>query len=226
VLTISGLTIVVAAIVGVAATEIISKLGSPKSASAAAIPARAPTATPSATAPSVAPSVVQSTPPSKPTPTYTAKPPAPVRQLAIQADGAFGPDGLADGDNPQGASHAITSDASAPWRTNWYTTADFGRLKHGTGLLLDMGKRVTITSVTIQLGDDWGAGLQLRAGDEAGLSEMPAVASAADAGGQLTMRLKKPARARYVLIWFVYLPPSGGGRYTGSVYSVTVKGRP
>jgi hypothetical protein len=226
VLTISGLTVVVLAIVGVAAGEIISKVGSTKSASAAAAPTGVPTAAPSATAPPVTPSAVQSTPASKPAPTSTARPAAPVRRLPIQADGAFGPDGLADGDNPQSASFAITSDASAPWQTNWYATADFGLLKHGTGLLLDMGKPVTITTVTIQLGDNWGANLQLRAGERADLSELPLVASATDAGGQLTMRLKKPARARYVLIWFVKLPPSGAGRYTGSVYSVTVKGRP
>jgi cytoskeletal protein RodZ len=226
VLTISGLTVVVLAIVGVAAGEIISKVGSTKTASAAAAPTSVPTAAPSASAPPVTPSAVQSTPASKPAPTSTARPAAPARRLPIQADDAFGPDGLADGDNPQSASFAITSDASAPWQTNWYATADFGLLKHGTGLLLDMGKPVTITTVTIQLGDDWGANLQLRAGEGPDLSEMPLVASATDVGGQLTMRLKTPARARYVLIWFVKLPPSGGGTYTGSVYSVTVKGRP
>ena len=225
VLTITGLTVVVLAIVGVAAGEIISKVGSTTSASAAAARTSVPTAAPVVTTPPVTPSPVASRPASTPTPTRTAKPQAPVQRLPIKADGAFGPDGLADGDNPQSASFAIASHASAPWQTNWYTTADFGLLKHGTGLLLDMGKPVTITSVTLQLGNDWGASLQLRAGNEDDLSAMPVVASATDAGGQLTMRLKNPARARYILIWFVKLPPSGAGTYTGSVYSVTVKGR-
>jgi len=227
VLTISGLTVAVLAIVGVAAGEIISQVGTTKTASAAAAHTSAPAVAP-ATTPPVTPSAVASTPASTPTPTPTptVRPPAPVQRLSVKADGAFGPDGLADGDNPQSASYAITSDASAPWQTNWYATADFGLLKHGTGLLLDMGKPVTITSVTIQLGSDWGASLQLRAGNQAEFSDMPVVASATDTGGQLTLRLKKPARARYVLIWFVKLPPSGTGTYTGSVYSVTVKGRP
>jgi hypothetical protein len=229
--TISGFTIVVLAIVGVASGEIVSKLGSPKSPAAASrsVPTAAPSATAAPATPAPAsPAAVRSTPASKPRPTSSVRPPAaaPARPLAVQADGAFGPDGLADGDNPQSASFAITSDASAPWQTDWYTTADFGLLKHGTGLLLDMGKRVTITSVTIQLGDNWGADLQLRAGDEADLSEMPVVASVTDTGGQLTMRLKQPARARYVLIWFVKLAPSGVGTYTASVYSVKVEGRP
>ncbi len=223
VITISALTIVVLAIVGVAAAQIISKLGPPKSASPVA--ARA-TAAPRATAQPATPAAVKSTPVSKPRPTSSAKPPAPVRRLAIQGAGAYRPDGLADGDNPQSASFAVTADAPAPWETDWYTTANFGLLKQGTGLLLDMGKPVTITTVTIALGADWGANLQVRAGDEADLSEMPVVASETDVGGLLTMRLKTPARARYVLIWFVKLPPSGDGTYAASIYSATVEGRP
>jgi cytoskeletal protein RodZ len=227
VITISGLTVVVLAIVAVAAAEIVSKVGTPNgSPSAAAASRSVPTAAPSVTATPATPAAVKSTPASKPTPTFSPKPPAPARRLAVQADGAFGPDGLGDGDNPQSASFAITSGAPAPWQTHWYTTADFGLLKHGTGLLLDMGKPVTITSVKLQLGPNWGADLQLRAGDKADLSEMPVVASKTDAGGQLTMRLKKPARARYMLIWFVKLPPSGGGTYTASVSQVMVEGHP
>ena len=229
--TISGVTILVLAIVGVATGEIVSKLGSTKSAAAAprSVPATGPASTaPPATPAAVAstPAAVATTPASKPTPTSSARPVAPVRLLAVEADGAYGPDGLADGDNPQSASFAITAGSPAPWQTDWYTTADFGLLKHGTGLLLDMGKRVTITSVTIKLGDDWGADLQVRAGDEADLSEMPVVASATSAGGQLTLQLKSPARARYVLIWFVKLPPSGSGTYMASIYSVRIEGRP
>jgi hypothetical protein len=231
VITISTVTVVVLAIVGVAAAEIAAKLGSSSSTTAAVAPTTVATAAPSPSAPPATPAVT-STPASTPTPTATAKPkpaakpPAPIRTLAIAADGAYGPDGLADGDNPQSAPFAITAGARLPWQTHWYTSADFGLLKHGTGLLLDMGKRVTVTTVTLQLGGNWGASLQLRAGNSADLSQLPVLASKTDAGGQLTIRLKTPARARYVLVWFVELPPSGGGQYTGSIYSVTVKGRP
>ena len=224
--TISAFTVVVLAIVAVASAEIVSRLDSTKSASAAAVSSSVPTATPSATTPQPTPSPVSSTPAGKPTPTLTARPPVPVRRLPVKADGAFGPDGLADGDNPQSASFAIASDPSAPWQTNWYTTADFGLLKHGTGLLLDMGKPVSVTSVRINLGDDWGADVQLRVGEAADLSQLPVLATGTNVGGQLTLRLKKPARARYILVWFVRLPPSGSGRYTASIYNVTVQGRP
>ncbi|HEX3964245.1 MAG TPA: hypothetical protein VHZ03_47630, partial [Trebonia sp.] len=71
-----------------------------------------------------------------------------------------------------------------------------------------------------------GADLQVRAGDAASFSAAPARASAQDAGGSLTLRLKASARARYVIIWFTALPPSGPGKYQATVYSVAVTGRP
>ena len=99
-------------------------------------------------------------------------------------------------------------------------------LKSGTGLLLDMGRPVTITSLRIRLGSASGANLQVRVGDEPALSTMPIRASAQDASGPWTLRLVKPTRARYVIIWFTKLPPFAVGQYRVSVYSVTVSGRP
>ena len=108
--------------------------------------------------------------------------PPPAVQLAVQEASAFGPDGVADGDNPQGAPHVITPGSPLPWQTDWYTTATFGMLKDGTGLLLDMGRTVTVTSVQIRLGSIGGADLQVRAGDAASLGASPVLASAQDAG--------------------------------------------
>ena len=62
---------------------------------------------------------------------------------------AFGPAGLADGDDPQGAALATGGDPAQPWVSQWYATAQFGALKQGTGLLLDMGRPVTVASVRL-----------------------------------------------------------------------------
>jgi cytoskeletal protein RodZ len=153
-------------------------------------------------------------------------PPVPIRPLHIALAEAFGPDGLADGDNPQSAAFAITPHSSLPWRSQWYATADFGLLKHGTGLLLDMGRRVTISSVRIHL-DPWrGANLQLRVGDTATIDGLKTVARASDVGGTVSLQFREPARARYLLIWFTLLPPNGAGQFQASVYRVVVNGRP
>ena len=222
---VSVLAIVVLGVVGVSSAEIISKLGSsshPAAAGDAATPAAGVTPSGAGTTAGqgAAGSATQA-----PTPT-PAPAPLPAQRLAIRDVHAFGPDGLADGDNPGRAAYAITPGAPGPWRTQWYATTDFGHLKHGTGLLIDMGRPVTVTSVQIQLGSDWGADLQIRAGDAAVPGELPVVASRAGAGGLLTVGLQVPVRSRYVLLWWVKLPPTGSGTYRASVYGVVVTGHP
>ena len=115
-----------------------------------------------------------------------------VSRLPIAAALAFGPDGFADGDNPGNAKYAISGGASQPWSTQWYTTAQFGMLKHGTGLLLDLGDSVTITSVVIDLTKYRGASLELRAGNGTAPQDLRVVATADNAGG--TVRLTLPTR--------------------------------
>ena len=113
-----------------------------------------------------------------------------------------------------------------PWSSQWYATPDFGLLKHGTGLLLDMGRRVTISSVRIHLDSYRGANLQLRVGDTATIDGLKTAARASDVGGIVSLQLREPARARYLLIWFTLLPPNGAGQFQASVYRVVVNGRP
>ncbi len=162
----------------------------------------------------------------KPSATPKATPQAvPVHWLPIKLAMAFGPRGTADGDNPQVAQYAITH-ASSPWQTDWYASPRFGLLKSGTGLLLDMGKTVTISSVRIDLSPYRGADLQLRLGDAPELTDLRVAARAADVGGTVQLTPRSALRARYVLIWFTLLPPNGAGTYQEAVYRVVVDGRP
>jgi 5-(carboxyamino)imidazole ribonucleotide mutase len=139
---------------------------------------------------------------------------------------AFGPAGTADGDNSGQAGLAIAGNPARPWHSDWYTTPDFGNLQAGTGLLLDMGHPVTVTSVRLWLGGGSGANLQLRAGSGPGLASLPRVAGVSGAGSQVQLRLSTPVEARYLLIWFTKLPPDSAGTYQASVYRITVQGRP
>jgi len=139
---------------------------------------------------------------------------------------AFGPLGGSDGDNPELARLAIDGSPATAWRTQWYTTAAFGNLKPGTGLLLDMGRPVTITSVQIMLGAITGADLQLRAGDEPVLADLRPVAQATDGGGVITMRPARPAKARYLLLWFTRLPPDSSGTFEAIIYDLRLHGTP
>jgi hypothetical protein len=138
---------------------------------------------------------------------------------------ATGFDPYGSGQNAQFARLAIDGSPATAWHTEWYTTAKFGNLKPGTGLLIDMGRLATITGARITLGSSAGADFQLRVGSSASLARLRTVAHADGAGGQVNLRLTAPARGRYVLIWFTQLPPDRSGTFEASVYNVRLEGR-
>ena len=169
-----------------------------------------------------------STPPATPSPSPSPSPtPTPVaaRVLTPASVAAFGPSGTSDGDNPQIATRAISADAATPWYTDWYSTPDING-HPGTGLLLDMGRTVTITSVRLSLGRGSGASLQLRAGATPVLTSLRQVATSTGATGTVKLSLAAPVHARYLLIWFTTLPPDTSGTYQASLYGITVQGQP
>ena len=138
---------------------------------------------------------------------------------------AFGPNGPGQGDNPGQASLAVGDNPATPWNTDWYATADFGNMQSGTGLLLDMGKSVTVTSVEIALGSTPGADLQLRTGNAPQLADLKTVATATNAGGVVHLQLAAPAQGQYLLIWFTKLPPDSSGTFEAFVSGVSLKGQ-
>jgi hypothetical protein len=145
--------------------------------------------------------------------------------LPVAAAKAFGPHGVADGDNGRVASWAIASNPPQPWMTQWYVTPLFGHDKLGTGLLLDLGRQVTVTSVQADLSRYHGVNLELRAGNGTAPRDLRTVAAKHDTGGVLRLTLSHPVTARYLVIWFTWLPPDGAGHYAETVGHVSVKGR-
>ena len=138
---------------------------------------------------------------------------------------SFDPYGDGLGENNQFAYLAIDGNPSTAWHTEWYTSASFGGLKPGTGLLLNMGRTVTISTVRVLLGSQVGADFQVHVGAAASsLTDLPTVAQASDAGGQVSLHLTSPAHGRYVLIWFTQLPPATHGTFEASVYNVSLEG--
>jgi hypothetical protein len=150
----------------------------------------------------------------------------PPRVLTVASVAAFGPAGTTDGNNPGNVAQAVADDPATPWYTDWYASPDFFDMSPGTGLLLDMGRTVTVTSVSVSLGGEPGASLQLRTGSEPTLAWLPTVAGVSGAGGTVRLRPSAPVHVRYVLIWFTNLPPNAAGTYQASVYQVVVQGRP
>jgi len=223
------LAVLVLAALAFAGYKFVAGIGRERHASAAASPRPSPpdarTSLPSASSPAVQAGSAQAST----TPSASATPsahPVAIRALAPASVAAFGPAGLADGDNPQLAALAVGQNAATPWYSQWYATPGFADLKAGTGLLLDMGRTVIVSSVRLSLVSHSGADLALRAGSKPVLSSLPQVASAPNAGSTVHFQLGAPAHVRYVLIWFTKLPPDTAGTYQASVYKIIVQGQP
>ena len=223
---IAALCVAVLAIFGWAAYHVASTAGHPLRSKAVAAADRVAASHQAGHKPRPSPSP----PRPSPAPAHSTAAPAPTvvpaRALAPVRAVPFGSGGPGEGDNPQSAGLAIDGSGATAWHSDWYTTAEFGNLESGTGLLIDMGRPVTVTAARITLGGLPGADLQLRAGYVPALADLGEVASAAGASGTVHMWLTRTVRARYLLIWFTRLPPDTSGTYQVSVSSVAVQGQP
>ena len=228
----AALAVLVLAVLGFAGYKFVANAGHAPRGTAATHPKVRAGAVPVST-PSVL--VNPATASTAPASTSPASPPPP-RMLAPASVAAFGPGGTADGENPRYAALAVAGHPATPWYSYVSASPGFSGPAPGTGLLLDMGRTVTVTSVRVSLDGDRGAALQLRAGAKPILSWLPPVASVSvasvsvagvsGAGGTLLLQPRAPVQVRYVLIWFTQLPPDLAGSYQASVYQVTVQGQP
>ncbi len=136
-------------------------------------------------------------------------------------------------ENDQLANLAIDGNPSTSWNTQFYIgNPVFGGTKTGTGLILDMGKPVRLSSVRVMFGSIPGADVQIKLGNNntrapSTLSSFTTVADGTDLAGTHTFTVSSRATGRYVLIWFTKLPPQSAGssnRFEGKIYNVVVRG--
>jgi hypothetical protein len=136
-------------------------------------------------------------------------------------------------ENTDQAPLAIDANPRTAWHTQYYFgSSRFGGLKSGTGLILDMGKPVRLSSVAVTFGSIPGADVRIELGNSnarapSTLSSFTTVAHAGDVGGPHTFTVNSTATGKYLLIWFTKLPPKSPGstsRFEASVFNVTVRG--
>ena len=128
---------------------------------------------------------------------------------------------------------AIDGNPSTAWHTQFYVgNPVFGGLKKGTGLILDMGKKVKLSSVQITFGPTAGADVAIEVGNNnaiqaSTLNSFTTVATQDGVGsGTQTFRSTSSATGRYVLIWFTKLPPLAGSatQFEAFIYNIALRG--
>jgi hypothetical protein len=133
-------------------------------------------------------------------------------------------------ENSDLAGFAIDKNLQTAWQSQYYLgNPVFGGLKAGSGLIVDMGSRVRLSSVEVTFGAAPGADVAIEVGNHdtlaaATLATFRTVASADGIGGIHTFRAARSGPARYLLIWFTKLPPAGLGRFQAQIFNITIRG--
>jgi hypothetical protein len=167
--------------------------------------------------------------------TNSPQPSGSAQAAALTPVSAHGFDALGLAGDPQNendaeAKFAIDGSTKTAWHTQFYLgNPVFGGLKKGTGLILDMGKAVRLSQVTVMFGPSAGADVAIEVGNNnavraSSLSTFTTVATAQNVGGTYTFKATSSARGRYVLIWFTKLPPLGAGKFEAEIFNVAVRG--
>ena len=151
--------------------------------------------------------------------------------------GASGFDALTPSDqgneDSQTAKYAIDGSPSTAWNSQWYMSAEFGQLKAGSGLIIDLGRAVRLSTVTVTFNSQPGARVKLLLGNsdarsKQNLGSMTAVASASSPTGTVAFHVTSTATGRYLVIWFTRLAPAPGsnGHFEAQIFNVAIKGTP
>ncbi|MEU0136457.1 serine/threonine protein kinase [Streptomyces sp. NPDC006296] len=138
--------------------------------------------------------------------------------------GAQDYDPLGDGsEKPGSTKNVYDGDTSTYWNTDGYYTADFGRLKEGVGIVLDLGKVQRVGSVDVSfLGGTTSA--ELRTTEASSVPQLPGgfTKAASGSGTKVALKPDKPVQARYLLVWLTELPRSDDGNYRGKISDIKV----
>lgn len=151
------------------------------------------------------------------TPSAPAAGPLPVASAAL-----FSPGGSAD-DHADEVPLAVDGNPATAWRTQTYASADFGRLRPGVGLVLDLGQVRTVREVRVQLATP-GLTFSVRAGTAPGdgLLGSALLGRVTAAPATAAVPAATPVQARYVVLWIERLPDNGP--FQAGVQEVAVVG--
>ncbi|MCM2391486.1 protein kinase family protein [Streptomyces albipurpureus] len=156
----------------------------------------------------------------------TAPLPASGKPISIESARDFDPFGQDRSEKPAGIKNSYDGDSSTYWNTDGYRgKSNFGGLKRGVGLILDLGKAQQIGTVNVAfLGGH--TSVELRAASEHAGSEPTSFTEytkvAEGSGTNVSLKPSKPLKSRYVLVWLTDLPRSGEGDFRGKVSEIKI----
>ncbi|MFF4844332.1 protein kinase family protein [Streptomyces collinus] len=146
------------------------------------------------------------------------------KPIAIKGARDFDPFGKDSSEKPEGIGNAYDSSASTYWQTDFYLSPQFGNLKSGVGVILDLGKAQQVGKVTVSFVGETSVELRAASAD-AGSEPTSFDAYTKAAGGSGTTVVLKPSKSlksQYLLVWLTKLPADGQGHWRGRVADIKV----
>ncbi|MEY9992710.1 hypothetical protein ABIE67_004742 [Streptomyces sp. V4I8] len=147
------------------------------------------------------------------------------KPIAIEGALDFDPLGSDGSENPDEIEKIYDSAAGTYWQTSFYTSSDFGRLKSGVGVVLDLGKVQQVGKVTVTFVGDTSVELRAASGDTGTQpTSLDGYSKVAEGSGtSVTLKPGKSLESRYLLVWLTDLPKQiDDGKFRGRVVDVKV----
>ena len=128
--------------------------------------------------------------------------------IAILSATGFDPQGDQTERNSQ-AARVYDGDLATKWTSESYGTAQFGNLKKGVGVLLDLGQPTSVHQVTIDLGSG-PVDLTVYAAPDPVLDGAAVLGTASAASGRIQLKAASTLpKAQYIIVWFTSAAPAG-----------------
>ncbi len=151
-----------------------------------------------------------------------AEAPAPAGPLAIASGEVFDPFGDGASENGEEVPRAFDGDPASTWSTLSYRgSADFGNLKPGVGIVLDLGSAQPVGGVGLTTTTP-GIAVEVRTGGapDGDLEAFP-VATSGTVDGTADLAFPQPVTTQYVLVWVTGLVPAEDG-FAGTLAEIAV----
>ncbi|MGL4744775.1 MAG: hypothetical protein ACRCXL_10375 [Dermatophilaceae bacterium] len=159
--------------------------------------------------------------PSAPPTTASPGSPPPAEPLAVLGVRSYDPEG--DGDeNEDLTPKAYDGDPSTGWYSDNYRDVDFGGLKKGLGLVVDLGpnKKPRQVRLDIPVAND----VQVFLGPDARLDGATKVGERAGARGQISFDVPANLVGQYVIVWYTKMSVDDDGKRRAVLDEVVVTG--
>jgi serine/threonine protein kinase len=143
--------------------------------------------------------------------------------ITISGTRDFDPFGADGSEKPNDIDKVYDNSPSTYWQTDYYLSTDFGRLKSGVGVIVDLGKVRQVGKVTVSFVGN--TSVELRAASSDASSEptsFDAYSKVAEGSGtSVTLTPDESLKSRYLLVWLTKLPLIEG-EWRGRVADIKV----